>query len=74
MPVEFRLAKCGAPIAAGDLEAPTAALVSFVERHAANIARFIEARREENRELVVLEFRTGKPQDSVIPQLERALP
>ena len=68
MPVDDWLANFGEPIAAGDLESPAAsALVSFVERRAAHIARFIEARCGEYRELAVFEFRTGKPQDTVYP-------
>ena len=68
MPVGDWLADFGDPLAAGDLESPAAkALASFVDRHAAQIAKFIEARRGGDRELVVLGFRTGKPQDSVYP-------
>lgn len=68
MPVDDWLLSFGDPIAAGDLESPAAsALVAFVERHAAYIAEFVEARRGGDCEMVVLEFRTGKPQDSVYP-------
>ncbi len=68
MPVVDWLADFGNPIAAGDLESPAAtALASFVDRHAVQIAKVIEARRCECRELLVLDFRTGKPQDSFHP-------
>ena len=68
MLVDDWLADFGDPVAAGDLESPAAkALASFLDRHAAHIAKFIEARRGGGRELVVLRFRTGKPQDSVYP-------
>ena len=68
MSVADWLTNFGGSVAAGDLKSPAAtALASFVERHATNIAKFIEARRGEHRELLVLEFRTGKPQDSVYP-------
>ena len=68
MPVDDWLSSLGDPIAAGDLKSPAAAaLVAFVERHAADIARFVEARRRGDCELAVLEFRTGKPQDAMYP-------
>ena len=68
MPVADWLSDFGDPIAAGDLESPAAsALVAFVERHAAHIARFVEAQRGGDCELAVFEFRTGKPQDAVYP-------
>lgn len=62
------LSSFGDPIAAGDLASPAAAaLVSFVERYAPHIAKFIEARRGQDRELAVFDFQTGRPQDSVYP-------
>lgn len=44
-------------------------LVRFVKRHAAGVATFIEAQRDGDRELVILDFRTGKPQRPVYPIL-----
>lgn len=44
-------------------------LVRFVKRHATGVATFIEARSDGERELVVLDFRTGKPQRPVYPIL-----
>ena len=62
------LSDFGKPVAAADLESTAAsALVSFVERHAGHLATFVEARRGEGRELVVLNFRTGRPQKSAYP-------
>ena len=67
MPVNDWLENFGAPIKPNDLESPASALVTFVERYAANIAKFIEARRGQNSELVIFKFKTGKPQDAVYP-------
>lgn len=44
-------------------------LVRFVERYGASVASFVEARCDEARELVILDFRTGKPQRSACPLL-----
>lgn len=55
-------------IAAGDLASPAAtSVVSFVERYAVDIATFVEARRGERGELVLLDVRTGRPQQSAYP-------
>ena len=67
MPVNDWLENFGAPIKPNDLESSASALVTFVVRNAANIAKFIEARRGQNSELVIFEFKTGKPQDAVYP-------
>ena len=68
MPVDDWLSSSGDRIAAGDLESPAAsALVSFVERHASQIAKLIEARRGRDCELAVFDFQTGRPQASVHP-------
>lgn len=55
-------------IAAGDLQSPAAlALVNFVQRHAGETVGFVEARRGGNRELIILDFQTGRPQRPVYP-------
>lgn len=55
-------------IAAGDLESPAAkALVTFAERHASELMTVIETRRGEFGELVILDFRTGRPQKPFYP-------
>lgn len=74
MQVEDWLSSFGDPVAAGDFESPAAAaLLTFVERHAAHIATFIEARHGADGALAVFDFRTGRPQDSAcaIRQIER---
>ncbi|MEX0283322.1 MAG: ThiF family adenylyltransferase [Paracoccaceae bacterium] len=43
------------------------AFVAFAERHASHLMRFIEVRRGETGELVIIDFRTGRPQQSVCP-------
>ena len=68
MPVEDWLANFGAPIAPSGLESLAAvALVTYVQRHATNIAKLIEARQGECCELAVFDFLTGIPQDTVYP-------
>lgn len=58
----------GNRVATADLKSPAAtALVAFVERHAGHIATLVEARRGQGRELVVLDFQTGRPQKSAYP-------
>lgn len=55
-------------IAAGDLESPAAtALVTFAERHASELMTVVETRRGELGELVILDFRTGRPQKPFYP-------
>jgi len=61
-------------IASADLgSAEARLLVTFVERYAADIATIVEARRGEYGELVVLDIRTARPQQSAYPikQVER---
>ncbi|WP_026381953.1 Mov34/MPN/PAD-1 family protein [Afifella pfennigii] len=51
--------------AAEDLCSPAAAaLVRFVERHGAPLARFVESRHGELGDLIILDFQTGRPQRS----------
>ena len=55
-------------IAADDLASSAArSLISFVERYAIDVATFVEARRGERGELVLLDLRTGRPQQSAYP-------
>ena len=55
-------------IAAGDLESPAAtALVTFAERHASELIDVVEIRRGNLGELVIFDFRTGRPQGAVYP-------
>lgn len=42
-----------------------AAVVAFARRHAANVATFVEARRQTGLEIVILDVRTGAPQHPV---------
>jgi len=68
MDVDAWLSKFGESLAVGELELPAAAmLVKFVERHASHLAKIVEARHCEGRELVVIDFQTGRPQKSVYP-------
>lgn len=67
MQVDGWLSNFGDPITAGDLESPAVAVVSFAQRHAPHIAKFIEARRGPDGELAVFDFQTGRPQDSAYP-------
>lgn len=74
MPVDDWLEKFVDTTAPGDLEFPAvASLITFVERHAAHVATFIEVRRDTGSALAVFDFRTGRPQDSAfaIRQIER---
>ena len=65
MDIEAWLSEYGSPVDAGELESPdAAALVSFVRRHAADVACLIDVRISDDRELVVLDFQTGRPQAS----------
>ena len=55
-------------IAIDDLESSAAStLVAFADRHAAHLVSFNEARRGETGELVIIDFRTGRPQHSACP-------
>lgn len=55
-------------VAVDELESSAAtALVAFAERHAANILSFVEARSGVVGELVIIDFRTGRPQQSACP-------
>lgn len=68
MPVEAWLARFGAPIDAAALQSEAAAaLVRFVHRHAGHLAQFINAYRDGDLELVVLDFQTGRPQRPAYP-------
>ena len=68
MDIEAWLSKYGPPIDEGELASPdAAALVSFVRRHAADVACLVEVRISGDQELVVLDFQTGRPQDSEYP-------
>lgn len=44
-----------------------AAVVAFARRHAAHVASFVEARRQNGLEIVILDIRTGAPQHPVYP-------
>ena len=60
------LARFGALVSGSALRNPqAAALVDFVRRYAETVATFVEARRQDDRELVVLDIRTGAPQAPV---------
>lgn len=68
MDIEGWLSSFGDPVAPGALQSPdAAALVSFVARHAEHLASLIEVRAADDRELVVLHFHTGRPQESAYP-------
>ncbi|SEP17900.1 hypothetical protein [Aquisalimonas asiatica] len=68
MDIDAWLTQFGEPVAASDLKSSAAtALVTFVERYADHLATFVEARRDEECELVVLDFQTGRPQKSAQP-------
>jgi integrative and conjugative element protein (TIGR02256 family) len=56
------------PIGEGDFRIEQASsFARFVRRHGASIAKFVEGRRKDAEELVILEFVTGAPQRSVYP-------
>ncbi len=68
MDIEGWLSSFGDPVAPEALRSPdAAALVSFVSRHAEHLASLVEIRAADDRELVVLDFRTGRPQESAYP-------
>ncbi|HKJ72470.1 MAG TPA: ThiF family adenylyltransferase, partial [Alphaproteobacteria bacterium] len=68
MDIDRWLNNFGEPVAAANLKSPAAtALVAFVERHAGHLATLVEARRGQGRDLVVLDFQTGRPQKSAHP-------
>ena len=68
MTAEAWLAGFNAPVCGTALRNPQAmALVRFVNRYAQDVATFVEARRQGERELVVLDIRTGAPQAPVYP-------
>lgn len=55
-------------IAVDDLQSSAAtALVDFAERHASHLISLVEVRRGEAGELVIIDFRTGRPQHSACP-------
>ena len=68
MTVAAWLTGFGTPVCGSALGNPqAAALMAFVERYAATVATFVEARRRGEEELVVLDIRTGAPQSPVYP-------
>lgn len=68
MDIDAWLNGCGEAVAATDLTYPAAqALVAFVEQYAGHLATIVEGRRGEEREIVVLDFQTGRPQKSAHP-------
>ncbi len=67
MSVEKWLKNFGNSISVEDLVSPACELISFIKCYAEEIVEFIEARNNENFEIVVLDFRTDRPQDSVYP-------
>ena len=68
MDIDGWLTSIGDSVEVGALKSPDAgALVSFVCRHAEHIASLVEVRAAEDRELVVLDFRTGRTQESAYP-------
>lgn len=69
MTVDPWLAGFAETVAQDGLRAQARALVRFVDRYAGHVATFIEARRDGEHQVVVLQFRTGKPQRSAYPIL-----
>ena len=70
MTVEAFLASFDTQVCETALRNPQAAtLVKFVNRYAETVATFVEAWKRGEQELVVLDFRTGKPQAPVYPIL-----
>lgn len=68
MDIDAWLSNLGKPVASGDLMSPEALrLVAFVERYARDVATLIEVRRGAERDLVVLDFKTARPQRSAYP-------
>ena len=68
MPINAWLEGFGKPICGSALRNPQAiALVEFVNRYAEGVATFVEARRRNEEEMVVLKIRTGAPQAPVYP-------
>lgn len=68
MDIDGWLSESGDVVAAGDLVSlAAAALVRFVERYAADLATFVEARHGPRGDLIVLDFQTGRPQQSAYP-------
>ena len=58
----------GEPVSISDLCNPQAiGLVHFLDRYADAVASFVEARRQDDKEMVVANVRTGRPQDPVYP-------
>ena len=68
MDIDAWLSQFGPPAAERNLvSVDAAAAVAFVQRHATEIARLVEIRQSEEWELVVLDFQTGRPQESAYP-------
>ncbi|MDZ7685290.1 MAG: ThiF family adenylyltransferase [Gammaproteobacteria bacterium] len=74
MDIDAWLSRFGAPTTASDLASPDAtALIRFLQRYGEHVARVVEVRSAPPMELVVLDFQTGKPQQSfyLIKRCER---
>ena len=68
MTVYAWLSNFGDPIPIDNLEIDaTLAFVTFVERYAADIAKFVEVRRGNVSEIAVFDIRTGRVQDAIYP-------
>lgn len=68
MPVEAWLSDFGKPVEVAALQTAAAAnLVRFVDRHASHLVRFVAAYRADDRELIVFDFQTGRPQQATYP-------
>lgn len=68
MDIETWLSKFGPPEDARNLASSgAAALVSFVRRYAMEVAHVVEIRISDDWELVLLDFQTGRPQESAYP-------
>ncbi len=65
MDIDAWLSRHGPAVGEGILESPVAAaFVSFVRRYAEDVVDLIEVRVAEDRQFVVLDFQTGRPQHS----------
>jgi hypothetical protein len=68
MTAQAWLAAFDEPVPASGLRNPQAvALATFVDRYCEEVATFVEARRQGERELLVLDVRTGAPQAPAYP-------
>ena len=58
----------GEPVSISDLCNPQAiGLIHFLDRYADAVASFVDARRQDDKEMVVANVRTGRPQNPVYP-------